>query len=30
MASDMLGGVLPLRDSPCPESAWGEKAYAYG
>ena len=30
MASDMLGGVLSLRDSPCPQSAWGEKAYAYG
>lgn len=29
MASDMLGGVLPFRDSPCAESAWGEKAYAY-
>lgn len=29
MASDMLGGVLPLRDSPSLESTWGEKAYAY-
>ena len=29
MAPDMLGGVLPVRDSPCPASAWREKAYAY-
>lgn len=29
MAPDMLGGVLPLRDGPCPASAWREKAYAY-
>lgn len=29
MASDMLGGFLHIRDHPCPESAWGEKAYAY-
>ena len=25
----MLGGLFPIRDSPCPESPWGEKAYAY-
>lgn len=29
MAPDVLGRVLPIRDSPCPESAWGEKAYAF-
>ena len=29
MAPDMLGGVLPLRDGPCPARAWREKAYAY-
>ena len=29
MAPDMLGGVLPIRDSPCLASAWREKAYAY-
>lgn len=29
MALGMFGGVLPLRNSPCPESAWGEKAYGY-
>ena len=28
MAPDMFGGVLLVRDSPCLESAWGEKAYA--
>ena len=28
MATDMFGGVLLIRDSPCPESARGEKAYA--
>lgn len=29
MASDMLGGVLPVGDSPRPEGAWGEKAYEF-
>ena len=29
MALDMLGGLLLVRDSPRPESPWGEKAYAY-
>ena len=29
MAPDMFGGVFLIRDSPCPESSWGEKAYAY-
>ena len=28
MAPDMLGRVLLVGDSPCPESAWREKAYA--
>ena len=28
MAPNMFGGVLLIRDSPCPESAWGEKAHA--
>ena len=29
MASDMLGGVLPIGNSACLESTWGEKAHAY-
>ena len=28
MAPNMFGGVLLTRNSPCPESARGEKAYA--